>query len=101
MEKRTVLDRIEFEADGTTFMRLLKQIVDGEVLRSEPHRSVVYPSVPASDQLAAVNADLAQMGWPEISADDVARLDSHVRVARTPEIVVAWEAKTAAATASP
>ena len=101
MEKRTVLDRIEIESDGTVFMRLLKQIVDGEVLWSDPHRSVVYPAVLLSDQLATVNVHLAQMGWPEISADDATRLESHVRVARTPEIVVAWEEKTAAATARP
>lgn len=85
MEKRTVLDRIEIEADGTVFLRLLKQIVDGEVLRSEPHRSVVYPSVSVSDQIAAVNAHLAQMGWPEIPADDIRRLESHVKCARHPE----------------
>jgi hypothetical protein len=84
MEKRTVLDRIEIEADGTVFLRLLKQIVDGEVLRSEPHRYVVCPSVSVSDQIAAVNAHLAQMGWPEIPADDIRGLESHVKCATHP-----------------
>jgi hypothetical protein len=97
MKKRTLLDRLEIQADGTVFIRLLKQIVDGEMVeKSEPHRSVIYPSTSVTDQITAVNAHLAQMGWPGIPADGVERIVSHVKVVHTPEIIAAWEAAMAA-----
>jgi hypothetical protein len=78
LEKKTVLDRIEIDADGHVFMRLQKQIVeDGEVLFSEFHRSVIAPGQTPEAQVASVNSHLVQMGFPEIPAADQARLASH------------------------
>lgn len=61
------LDQITFCADGSVGIRLLKQFVDnGEVLFSEPHRTVVEPLGDVSEQVAVVNAHLAGMGFPAL-----------------------------------
>lgn len=61
------LDQITFCADGSVGIRLLKQFVDnGEVLFSEPHRTVVEPLGDVAEQVAVVNAHLAGMSFPAI-----------------------------------
>lgn len=94
LERRTVLDRIEIDGSGSIFLRLLKQIVDGDaVYSSEPHRTVIEPTTAVADQVAAVNAHLEQLGFPPISAGDVERAEAFARIARTPEVVKAFLAK--------
>src|SRR4051794_5125285 len=100
MEKRVVLDQIEIKSDGDVFMRLLKQIVDDDgvtvingVGAGEPHRSVVEPHINVADQFNTVNAHLKHMGWPEVPAAEIKRFDDHAKVARTPQVIAAWNDK--------
>jgi hypothetical protein len=81
LEKRTVLDRVEIDSTGHVYMRLLKQVVDGDkVLMSEPHRSVIAPGVEPKDQVALVSEHLQEMGFPPVEAPDLAKLASFTQI---------------------
>lgn len=71
MHKRTVLNQITLCADGSIGLQLMKQVIedDGTIFFSEPHRSVVDPDVEPGNQMMAVNAHLAEMGYPPLPAD--------------------------------
>lgn len=90
LEKRITVNQIEIVAAGVLQMRLGKIIADGDkVFNSEWHRTSfeVGGDIPA--QIAAVNAHLAEMGWPAMPADAVDTITKHAAVAWTPERVAA------------
>lgn len=85
MQTRTIIDRIEIEPQtGTTFVRMLKQIVDGDrVLSSEYHRTTFPPDGDVAAQAAVVNAHLATMGFPSVSLEDEAILRKTISLLTT------------------
>lgn len=75
--RNTVLNQITLCADGSIGIQLLKQVVDnGEVLFSEPHRTVVDCFGDVAEQVAAVNAHLASMGYPAVPDEGVQRIEA-------------------------
>lgn len=75
IEKVTIVDQIEINSMGDVGVRLKLLIVeDGNVLASRYHRTVIGADVPVADQMAAVNAHLAQMGEAQVDAADLERL---------------------------
>lgn len=89
---KTVLEHIEVDATGTTFIQWRKQIVadDGTLMFNEAHRTSMQPQhfavdhlgnvgalMPATNRaahLAAVDAHLVKMGWPATSPTDKATI---------------------------
>lgn len=84
MDKRTIVNQIEIQADGTVQVRFAKQIMDGEeIISNQWHRTMFDVSVNVDDQLTAMNTNLVdQLGYPEISIDDIKRLKSFINLAR-------------------
>jgi hypothetical protein len=82
MHARTILDRIEIEAQtGNISVRMLKQITnnDGTVLASDYHRTSIASGTDVDIHMSAVNAHLVKMGYPGLSEGDISRL----KLART------------------
>lgn len=97
LEKRTTVNQIEITESGTIQVRIAKRVVDGDqVFSSEWHRTAFDPTTDIDAQMAAVNAHLAQMGWPAVPDADTQKIKDHANVARTPEVVKAYEAQQAA-----
>lgn len=91
MDKRTLVDQIEVTRDGTLQIRLVCQVVDGAtVLVSHYHRTVLEPGVALADQIAAVNAHLANMARAPVTPAEVARIAKIAAAAHTPEVVEAF-----------
>lgn len=66
MLKNLILNQITLCADGSIGIQWLKQVLDpdtGEVLSSEPHRSVVDFDGDVDAQVDAVKADLDARGY--------------------------------------
>lgn len=83
--KKLVLNQITLCADGSIGLQWLKQVVDpssGEVLVSEPHRSVVDFDGDAETQVGLVSDHLAGMGYPEVSAEMLALIVKIDRVGK-------------------
>lgn len=69
MPRQIVLNQVTLCADGSVGIQWLKQFVDdttGEVLFSEPHRSIVPFDGDVDDQVSAVRDHLAAMGYPAV-----------------------------------
>lgn len=75
--RNIVLNQVTLCADGSIGIQLLKQIVDnGEVLFSEPHRTMVDCFGDVGEQITAVNLHLIQMGYPPMPDEGVARIQA-------------------------
>jgi hypothetical protein len=75
--RSTKLNQITLCADGSIGLQLLKMIADGDnVISKEPHRVVIQPDELAEDVLSYVNPHLEQMGFPSITAEEVAHVDT-------------------------
>lgn len=75
--RNIVLNQITLCADGSIGIQLLKQVIDnGEVLFSEPHRTVVDCFGDVTEQVAAVNEHLASMGYPAVPDEGVQRIEA-------------------------
>lgn len=98
IRKRVVLSQIEITPDGTLQVRLDKQVVEGDqVLSREYHRTAIPPGTKVQDQMAFVNAHLAQMGWPDLEAAAYERIKRIAKVEHTREVVKAHHERVAAA----
>jgi hypothetical protein len=99
IQKQTILDQIEITRNGTIQFRIgLLLVEDGqEITEPKWHRSAIEPGGDVDAQVAAVNANLKQMGQAELPADDLAKLKAHSEVAWTPDVVAAHKASVAAA----
>ena len=52
-----------------------KQILNGTIVQaSEPHVATFLPGTDVDAQMVAVNAALAALGYPDVSAGDVTRI---------------------------
>jgi hypothetical protein len=99
MHKQTTVDQIEIRPDGTVGIRFAKQVVDddGTVLSSGWDRST--PMAPGCDidaQMAAVNAGLADLGYPAVTDADIARIKAQAAAAWTPDVISAYAVAVAA-----
>lgn len=73
VDKRAILDALEFGPDGLVSVRLRKQVVfEGEVLKDEFHRTVIPHGTDAAKQMGLVNAHLEQMGYSPVPDGDIA-----------------------------
>lgn len=94
IDKRVVLSQIEVQPDGIVQIRLDKQVVEGEtVLSREYHRTAISPGASVENQMAAVNANLKEMGWPAVKPDVIKRIKRIVDVEHTPDVVKAHVAQ--------
>lgn len=89
MEKRVVYSQIEILENGVLQVRLDKQIVDnGQVIWSQPHRTIVEPGINAEAQMAEVTRHLTeQMGYPAVPVDVVERVRRVAAVEHTPDVI--------------
>lgn len=75
--KQVILNQVTLCADGSIGVQWLKQFVDpdtGEVLFSEPHRTVVDAEGDVDNQVALASAHLQQMGYPAIPPKHAERI---------------------------
>lgn len=81
MQKKVILDGVSVRADGTTFMKFIKQILDddGTPLAREVYRTSFDRQVKASDHMAFINGRLTAKFAPIEQADQakaIALVDS-------------------------
>ena len=94
----TSVNQIEITETGAVQIRFAKRIVEsGKVLSTEWHRTCIDVGRDVVGQIAAVNAHLLQMGWPELPADTATTIAQYTSVAWTPEIVAAFQQQLAQA----
>ncbi len=93
MEAKTIIDEIAFEPpSGVTRIRMRKQVVDGDkVLASEYHRTSIDADGDGPAQIAAVNAHLAQLGFPAVTTEDAAMVSAIMSPLATHRAVKAVE----------
>lgn len=83
MNKRTILDQVEVRWGGAIQLRFGKQIIDGEaVLTNEWHRAVLNLEDDADARLADVSSHLQMLGYPAITAGDIARIKKFFDLAK-------------------
>lgn len=77
-------------------VRIRKEtVIDGRVADVDFHRTVISPGVPVEAQMAAVNADLVQLGYEAVNADDMQSIRDEVAREHTPQVIAAFRAKLA------
>lgn len=97
IEKITLVDRIEMNANATIGIRLALMIVDdGAEISRRYHRTVIEPGTPVSEQMALVNDHLSQMNQSAVSAQDIARIEQVAVVVHTEDVIAAFVAVRAA-----
>jgi hypothetical protein len=75
IERKSVVDQLEFPRAGGVQVRFALLIVDGdEEISSSWHRTYIPEGMDPALQIAAVNEHLAQMGAAQIDAADIARV---------------------------
>ncbi len=75
IERKSIVDQIEAPITGGVGVRIALQLVeDGVVLSSKWHRTMIPAGVTPAEQLAYVNAHLAEMGEAAISSADIQRV---------------------------
>jgi hypothetical protein len=98
IERRTIINRTEFERDGKIFLVLLKQRLDGEeVVRSEILRIDFEPGADLEAAILVVQDHLKKTGEAEVEASEWDRARRLVASEHTPECIAAFMAKQALA----
>lgn len=87
---RTVVDQIECTRSGELQVRLLKQVIEGAVSVSEPHRLIIEPGEDIDARVADVNSHLDQLGFPAIDEASVARIKRLAAVEHPAPVVEAF-----------
>lgn len=108
MITKTILTQMELlsESRGVIAHFVLVAYADDgtEMMRSNPHTVTMMPDADYAAVLAANNTDITTrkgMGWPAIDSADWTRVMSHVSIEQTPDVIAAYKAAVAAATAVP
>lgn len=81
MHKRTIIDKIEIEPQtGNVAVRMKKQLIsdDGTIDDLGFHRTMIDAETDPAVQMAAVDAHLATMGLPAVSAAEKSILNAAV-----------------------
>lgn len=93
LAKQVVLSQMEILPSGLIQVRLDKQVVDGDqVFAREYHRTVFEPGQDPDLQAAAVDAHLAQLGFPAVDAAAWMRVKRVVALEHTPDVIAAYRA---------
>jgi len=75
IERKSIIDQLEYPRNGGTGVRIALLIVDGSVeINSRWHRTFIPAGLLASTQMGEVSAHLEQMGEAAISTEDVAKV---------------------------
>ena len=75
IEKRTALDQIEISRAGQIGLRFALLIVDGgAIIHRQWHRTAIPFGGEVEAQFAAVDANLAELGWPIVEPGAVGRV---------------------------
>src|SRR5262245_25710802 len=91
IERRTIVDQIEITRRGTVQLRLAIQTVIGDkVLSFEYHRTGFEPGTDLDSAVPVVQGALQQLGAPEMSASEWARVRRVLQVEHTPEVIAAF-----------
>jgi hypothetical protein len=70
--RTTILNSMEPTQQKILQVRFMKQIIiDGEVLKQEPHRTIFMPHCDIDAQMDAVNSHLNQIGYASVSDADI------------------------------
>ena len=96
MNKRVELDCIGFNVGndptylGDFEVRWRKMIwLEGELLRAEPHRTVITPDTDIDGTMEAVNQHFEAMGFGRMPADDIDLVKAMAARYWTPEVIEA------------
>ena len=99
--KQLIIDQIEVTQNGTVQVRMHKISSDGDLLGN--HRTSLTPASDVNAQVTsvifAVNTHMATENYAAISASDVAKLTAICNAAWTAEVIAAYQAAVAAASA--
>lgn len=96
MEKKTELNQVEITQDGTIQVRIGLCIYDGSsCVHTQWHRSAVNPGGDIDMQFSVVNENIARIGYPSVSTEDIAKTKALANTAWTPEVVAAYQEKIA------
>jgi hypothetical protein len=91
LTQRTIVGQVEVQRDGTLQVRLHKQILNGDEVKSDQyHRMALPPGVPLAYAMKTVNAHLESMGEAAVGDEEIARIARLVEVEHTPEAVAAY-----------
>ncbi len=98
MEKRSVVDQIEIQRDGSVQVRIAREVVDddGSVLSREWHRTSLPPGMDVDSQMAAVNQHLRGMNGVAVPAADIARVKAATKAFWTKAVLDRHNEKAAA-----
>lgn len=93
--KLTVFSEVKCTADGTTEIRLEKQVVDaaGKAEATRYHRFLLEPGASLEAQLDDIYDHIKEDGYPPLSQADLDRLRAIVGVEHTPARVAAFRKK--------
>ncbi|TPL40166.1 hypothetical protein [Mesorhizobium sp. B2-4-6] len=94
LHKKTVIDLVKPCADGRIEVRIAKQtVLNGELLKSEWHRTAVDPLGDVDAQFGLVNTHLDQLGYSPLSEADLSMIRTVTTIHRsTPDIAARIEA---------
>ncbi len=96
MQKRTVVDQIEIQRDGTINVRLAKEVVDetGEVLSVGWHRTSLPPGHDIDAQMAAINQNLVnELKFPAVELVCIERTKVAATAFWTPDVLAEYRKK--------
>lgn len=94
LSRRTKLSSIEIDSEGRVWIKVMKEIVDGDdTPHREPLRTSIEPGADLNKELAELNSFLAKSGWPELTKADGEKLKSHLSLAHSKDVVDEWKKK--------
>lgn len=92
MEKKTLVDRIEIESDGTVYVRFQKAIVEGDdTIAFNYHRTAFPPGIDIDAQMVEVNNHLVGMNESPVSAADISRIKNATSAFHTPAVIAKYK----------
>jgi hypothetical protein len=95
--KSLTIEKIEVTNNGTVQVLMHKISSDGDLIGN--HRTSLTPATDINAQVGAVNAHMATENYSAISNADVAKLTAICNAAWTAEVIAAYQAAVAAASA--
>ena len=100
LERRTFLSSVEPQDNGAVQVRIgLRTTLDGRVIETLWHRTIVEPGTSPTDQIAFVNSHLAVLEtgpWPPLEDAGMTLLNQVCETMHTPDVVAAFELAKAA-----
>lgn len=78
LQQTSLIDQIEMLSTGMIGLRIKVVIVDefDNIIATRFHRSLMSPNELPEEHMAVVNKNLAEMGMPALSLEDISRLSA-------------------------